>query len=147
MTRVSEFLWCSSPVCSSMWARLPSSVPPPPLPETTTTTTREVNAQISAGQTCTDISNLCCDLDLEPGYPIFAQGTRLMMLYYQTMFGCKQTSSLEDRVENVIFWLFKPSLWPWHWRQRTNFSAWHSGSWLCITISNFVWKWSAVPKR
>ena len=26
-----------------------------------------------------------------------------MMLYYQTKFGCKQTSSLEDTTETVIF--------------------------------------------
>ena len=36
-----------------------------------------------------------------------------MMLYYQTKFGCERTSSLEDRVEIVLFWLYKPSLWPW----------------------------------
>ena len=58
-----------------------------------------------------------------------------MMLYYHTKFGCKQTSSLEDRVEIVMFWFHKPSLWPWHWRQ---FSAWHSGTWCCITIHQ-VW--------
>ena len=40
----------------------------------------------------------------------------LIMLYYQTGFGCKWTSSLEDIVKIVIFWIYKPSLWPWHWR-------------------------------
>ena len=34
----------------------------------------------------------------------------LIMLYYQTEFGCKRTSSLEDIVEIVIFLLYKPSL-------------------------------------
>ena len=57
----------------------------------------------------------------------------LMMLYYQTKFGCKRTSCLEDRVEIVIFWLYKPLLWPWHWRQLSHFSARPSGSWCCIT--------------
>ena len=28
---------------------------------------------------------------------------QLMMLYYQTKFGCKPTSSLEDKTEIVIF--------------------------------------------
>ena len=28
---------------------------------------------------------------------------------------CKQTSSSEDLTEIVIFWLYKPLLWPWHW--------------------------------
>ena len=32
-----------------------------------------------------------------------------MMLYYETKFGCKLTSSLEDTIEMVIFWLYKPS--------------------------------------
>ena len=32
------------------------------------------------------------------------------MLYYQTKFGCKQASSLEDITEIVIFGLYKPSL-------------------------------------
>ena len=31
------------------------------------------------------------------------------MLYYQTKFACKPTSSREDIVEIVIFWLYKPS--------------------------------------
>ena len=38
---------------------------------------------------------------------------QLIMLYYQTKFGCKQTRSLGDRAEIVIFWLNKPVLWPW----------------------------------
>ena len=33
----------------------------------------------------------------------------LMMLYYQTKFGCKSTSSVEDTTEIVIFWLYKSS--------------------------------------
>ena len=68
------------------------------------------------------------------------------MLYYQTKFGCKWTRSLEDREAIVIFWLYKPSLWPWYWRQLTNFSEWHSGSWCRITIPSLVSKWSAVQK-
>ena len=40
----------------------------------------------------------------------------LMMLYYQSNFDCKWTSSFEDIVEIIISWLCKPSLWPWHWR-------------------------------
>ena len=76
----------------------------------------------------------------------FQQDTWLMMLYYQTKFGCKQTSSLEDTVQIVIFWLYKPSLWPWRWIRWTNFSAWNSDSWCCITIPSLVSKWSAVQK-
>ena len=40
----------------------------------------------------------------------------LIMLYYYTKSGCKRTSSLEDIIEIVSFWLHKSSLWPWHWR-------------------------------
>ena len=52
-----------------------------------------------------------------------------MMLYYQTKFRCKPTSCLEDTTDIVIFWLYKPSLSPWHWTQWTNFSAWHFNLW------------------
>ena len=41
---------------------------------------------------------------------------QLMIFYSHTKFGCKWTSSLEDMVEIVIFWLYKPSMWPQHWR-------------------------------
>ena len=70
---------------------------------------------------------------------LFHMTLRLMMLYYQTKFGCKRTSSLEA-TEIVTFWLYKLSLWPWHWTQWTNFSAWHSGLWHCITISGLATK-------
>ena len=45
----------------------------------------------------------------------------LMMLCYQAKSGYKPTSSLEDTIDIVIFWLYKPLLWPWHWSQSTNF--------------------------
>ena len=69
------------------------------------------------------------------------------MLYYLLYkFGCKETSSLEDTTEIVTFWLYKPLLWPRHWTQWTNFSAWHSGLWCCITIPGLVTKCSLVQK-
>ena len=77
---------------------------------------------------------------------IFHRTLQLMMLYYQTKFVCKQTSGLEDIAEIVIFWLYKPLLWPWHWRQWTIFSAWHSGLCCCITIPSLVAKYSAIQK-
>ena len=69
-----------------------------------------------------------------------------MILYYQTKSGCKPTSSLADTTEIVIFWLYKPSLWPWRWTQWTTFSAWHSGLWRCITIPGLATKCSVVQK-
>ena len=72
--------------------------------------------KISSRQTFTDILNLCCDLDLECSNPVFHRTLQLMMLYYWNKFGCKWTSSLEDIVKTVIFWLCKPLLWPSHWR-------------------------------
>ena len=74
----------------------------------------------------------------------FHRTLRLMMLYNQTKYGCKRTSSLEDKAEIVIFWLHKPSLWPWHWRQWTNLSAWHSDLRCFITVPRLVAKYSAV---
>ena len=66
------------------------------------------------------------NLTLNAVTKFFHRILQFMMLYYQTKFTCKETSSLEDIAEIVIFWLYKPTLWPWHWRQWTNFSAWHS---------------------
>ena len=56
-------------------------------------------------------------LTLNTVIPFFHRTLRLMKLYYQTKFGCKPISSLEDTTEIVIFWLYKPSPWSWHWRQ------------------------------
>ena len=77
----------------------------------------------------------------------FSQRTLwLMMLYYKTKFGCKLASSSEDTTKIAIFWLYKPSLWPWHWTQWTNSSAWHSGLRCCKTIPSLATKRSAVQK-
>ena len=85
-------------------------------------------------------------LTLNTVIPFFHRTLQLMMLYYQTKFGCKPTSSWKDTTEIVIVWLYKPSLWPWHWTQWTTFSAGHSGLWLCIAIPVLVTKCSAVQK-
>ena len=61
--------------------------------------------KILSGQTFTDTLNLHCDIDLERSNPIFPQDILAsdgVMLYYQTKFGCKWTSGLEDKVEIVI---------------------------------------------
>ena len=94
----------------------------------------------------TDILNICCNLGTGCNNPIFPQDTPLMMLYYQTKFGCKPTSSLEDTTEIEIFWFYKPSLWPWHWTQWTIFSARHFGLWCYITIPGLTTKCSVVQK-
>ena len=73
--------------------------------------------KISSGQTFTDILNLCCDLDLEHSTPIFPQNT--------------------PAYEAVL---------SWHWAQWTNFSAWHSGLWCCITTPGLVTKCAVVQK-
>ena len=80
-------------------------------------------------------------LTLDAVIQFFHRTLWFMMLYYQTKFGCNQTSSLEGTTEIVIFWLYKPSLWPWYWTQWTNFSAWHSSLWCCKTIPDLATKW------
>ena len=77
----------------------------------------------------------------------FHRTLQLMMLCYQTKFGVKWSSSLEEIAEIVIFWIYKPSLLPWHWRQWTNFSAWHSGLWCCIIISSLITNWYGYKNR
>ena len=98
--------------------------------------------KILSRQTFTDILNLRCDLDLERSNPIFPKDTP----DYQTKFGYKPTSSWKDTTEIVIFWLYKPSPWPWLWTQWNIFSAWLSVLWCCITIPGLVAKYSVVQK-
>ena len=90
--------------------------------------------KVSSGQTFTNILNLWCDLDLKCSNPIFPMTLWLMILYYQT------------KSVIVIFWLYKPPLWPWHSTQWMNFSAWHSGWWCCIAIPGLATKCSMVQK-
>ena len=85
-------------------------------------------------------------LPLNAVIPFFNRTLWLMMLYYQTKFGCKPTSNLDDTAEIIIFWLYKPSLWPWHWTQWTNFSACYSGLCCCIHITGLETKCSVVQK-
>ena len=72
--------------------------------------------KISSGQTFTDILNFAETLTLNAELAFFNRTLWLMMLYHQTKFGCKLTSSLENIAKIVIFWLYYPSLWPWYWR-------------------------------
>ena len=98
-------------------------------------------------QTFTNTLNLAVTLTLNAIIQFFHRTLQLMTLYYQTKFDCKHTSSLEDIVEIVIHWLYKPMLWPWHWRQWTNFSAWNSISWCSISKPSLVTKCSVVQKN
>ena len=53
-------------------------------------------------QTFTDILTFAVSLTLNTAIQVFHRTLWLMMLYYQTKFGCKPTNSLEDKVEIVI---------------------------------------------
>ena len=76
--------------------------------------------KISSKLTLTETFNLGCDIDLEHSNPTFSLDTSLlMMIYTQIEFGCKRLTGLElikDIAETVIFWLYKPTLWPWPWK-------------------------------
>ena len=76
--------------------------------------------KISSKLTLTETFNLGCPTDLEHSNPTFSLDTSLLMIFYtQIEFRCKRLSGLElikDIVETVIFWLYKPTLWPWPWR-------------------------------
>ena len=51
------------------------------------------------------------------------------MISYQIEFGCKRLIGLElikDIVETVIFWLYKPTLWPWPWTHNPFFFSPHA---------------------
>ena len=96
------FAWHSGSICS---ITIPSLV-----------TKCFVVQKISPGQIFTDILTFGVTLTLSAVIQFFRRTLWLKMLYYQAELGCNRTSSLEDIVEIVIFWLYKPSLWPWHWR-------------------------------
>ena len=106
--------------------------------------------KISSRQLFTDILNLCCDFDLECSNPFFfffsigCSGLRCCTIKPRLVAMDQQFRRYI--VDIVIFWLCKPALWPWHWRQWTKFFAWPSGSWCCITIPSLVTKWSVVQK-
>ena len=76
--------------------------------------------KISSKLTLTETFNLGCDIDLEHSNPTFSLDTSLLiMIYTDIEFVCKRLTGLElikDVVETVIFWLYKPTLWPWPWR-------------------------------
>ena len=75
--------------------------------------------KISAKLTLTETFNLGCDIDLEHSNPTVSLDTSLlMMIYTQIEFGCKRLTGLElikYIIETVIFWLYKPIVWPWPW--------------------------------
>ena len=84
-----------------------------------------VQRRISSKLILTETFNLGCDTDLEHSNATFSLDTSLLwMIYTQIEFGCKRLTGLEltkDIVETVIFWLYKPTLWPWPWRQNPIF--------------------------
>ena len=73
--------------------------------------------KISSKLTLTETFNLGCDIDLEHSNPTFSVDISLLMIIYaQIEFGCKRLIGLElikDIVETAVFWLYKPTLWPW----------------------------------
>ena len=81
--------------------------------------------KISSRLTLIETFNLGCDTDLEHSNPIFSLDASLLtVIYHQIEFGCKTLNGLElikDIVETIIFWLYKPTLWPWPWRQNLSF--------------------------
>ena len=110
-------------------------------------TKHSVVQKISSRQTFTGILNLCCDLDLECSNPNIPQNTLCYnaVLANQVWLQTDQQFRRYTRNSNN-FLLYKPSLWPWHWTQWTNFSAWHFGLWCCITIPGLVTKCSLGQK-
>ena len=88
--------------------------------------------------TVTDILNLRCDL--EHSNPNFSQDTPTYDAVLSNQVWLQTDQQLRRYNRNSHIWLYKLSLWPWHWTQWTNFSAWHSGLWHCITISGLATK-------
>ena len=65
-------------------------------------------------------------LTFKTAIQFFHKTLQLMMMYHQIKFGCQKISSLVDTEETVRFcYNYKPSLWPWPWRQHTDLLVWH----------------------
>ena len=79
-------------------------------------------------QTSIDILNLGVSLTLKTATKFSHTTLWLIMMYYQTKFGCKGISSLEDRVDAIVVWLCKPKRWPWPWSQHITVIHGHSDS-------------------
>ena len=95
----------------------------------------------------TDFLNFCCIPDFEYSNSIFYWTPWLMMIYYQSTFGCKTITSSEDIVKTVIFWTYKPSLWPSPWKQQPHFfGGWDYTQQWCTTIPSWVTKGWVVEK-
>ena len=67
------------------------------------------------------------------------------MVYYQSWFGCKTIISSEDIVKTVIFWTYKPSLWPSPCKQQPHFWGVRLHS-VCTMIPSWVTKGWVVMK-
>ena len=88
-----------------------------------------------------EILTLWCDLECECSHPILLIKLWLMMMYHQTMFGCRWINSSVDITDRVIFRSYKLDL---ENRRKKKIPARNAGSWCCITIPSLVTKCSAV---
>ena len=70
--------------------------------------------KMSSEQTFTNFLTFAVTLTVDEVTQFLHKTLWLMMLYYQTKSSCKWTSRYSKKI--VIFWLYKPLLWPWHWR-------------------------------
>ena len=109
---------------------------------------------ISSKLTLTETFDLGSNIDLKHSNPSL-DTSLLMMIYPQTEFGCKRLTGLElikDIVETVIFWLYKPTLWPWPSRWNPIFSndiPAHGGApqyqvWLQKVVYKHSAKWEQI---
>ena len=100
--------------------------------------------KILSGQAYTDILNLRCDLDLEHNHSFFPPHDTLA---YDTILSNQVWLQTDQQFRRYnILWLYKLSLWPWHWTQWTNSSVWHFGLWCCKAIPGLVTKCYVVQK-
>ena len=107
---------------------------------------RSAVQKIQYKQSHFDSTSPHCDLDLEQSNTFFSKDTPVHDDILSNLVGCKTDHRSEDTVETVIFWFYKPSLWPWPWSSHTTLSAWHSSSWWCITTPSLVTKSSVVQR-
>ena len=71
----------------------------------------------------------------------------ILVIHQHTEIGCQQISGTEDITWYIkIQWSFVPSLWPWPWKQQSNFYSSHSSLRWCPIQLNLVKKGSSVQQ-
>ena len=75
------------------------------------------------------IFSISVTLTLKTANQSFWKTIWLLMMHHHTKLGSKWFCVSKDIIWTNIHWHFKILLWPWPWKQQSDFSIKHSGLW------------------